>query len=370
MKVLIIHQTSNQITLRNFFNELAKSETISSLKLLTPIKGYDFFRKKIRENFNDEKMEYETIYGDVFFKGRNIFNPYRKGLLETLFRFKPDTVHLMYEAMSYLSIQLILYKYIFRFKYKIYFFGFENIYPELESMPWYKKIAIRFIKNNIDGGAYANSSGIQTLERLGFNVENIKCTFRPLEIGVTHRQDLFDKSSNVFKVGYVGRITESKGIFRFLEHFDELDKRVEVTVIGSCGSLDDEKRILEFNKNTRIHYIPYIEQEKLLIEMSKIHCLVVPSLSTPSWVEQFGKVIVEGLQAGCVVVGTNSGAIPEVIGNDKLIFNENNFYELPEKLNELVRNPEFYEEMKNYCNNRCIMFSNKTIVSKFIELYK
>jgi glycosyltransferase involved in cell wall biosynthesis len=36
-------------------------------------------------------------------------------------------------------------------------------------------------------------------------------------------------------------------------------------------------------------------------------------LAVPSWMEPFGRVAVEGMAAGCAVVGTAAGGLPEII---------------------------------------------------------
>ena len=50
-----------------------------------------------------------------------------------------------------------------------------------------------------------------------------------------------------------------------------------------------------------------------------IDLLALPSLTTPRWAEQFGRVLVEAMARGVPVVGSSSGAIPEVIGDAGLI---------------------------------------------------
>ncbi len=42
--------------------------------------------------------------------------------------------------------------------------------------------------------------------------------------------------------------------------------------------------------------------------------MVLASIPTRSWEEQFGMVLVEAMAAGLLIVTTSSGAIPEVVG--------------------------------------------------------
>jgi glycosyltransferase involved in cell wall biosynthesis len=53
-----------------------------------------------------------------------------------------------------------------------------------------------------------------------------------------------------------------------------------------------------------------------------IDVLVVPSLTTRNWAEQFGRVVVEAMANDVPVIGSDSGAIPEVIGDAGLVVPE------------------------------------------------
>ena len=57
------------------------------------------------------------------------------------------------------------------------------------------------------------------------------------------------------------------------------------------------------------------------------------------WREQFGRVIVEAFARGTPVVGSDSGAIPELIGNPELIFEAGN----PQALKKRVEH--FFNEI-------------------------
>ncbi|HEY3021516.1 MAG TPA: glycosyltransferase family 4 protein [Solirubrobacteraceae bacterium] len=58
-------------------------------------------------------------------------------------------------------------------------------------------------------------------------------------------------------------------------------------------------------------FVPYDEMPRIY---AAAHCLVLASLPTWSWEEQFGMVLAEALAAGLPIVASTSGAIPEVAG--------------------------------------------------------
>jgi glycosyltransferase involved in cell wall biosynthesis len=68
--------------------------------------------------------------------------------------------------------------------------------------------------------------------------------------------------------------------------------------------------------------------------------LVLPSRSTPSWVEQFGRVLVEAMACGVPVIGSSSGEIPHVIGDAGLVFPEGDVEALRGQLAMLAASPE------------------------------
>jgi glycosyltransferase involved in cell wall biosynthesis len=56
--------------------------------------------------------------------------------------------------------------------------------------------------------------------------------------------------------------------------------------------------------------------------LRELDVLVVPSRTLPNWKEQFGRVLVEAMATEVVVIGSDSGEIPHVIGEAGLIFPE------------------------------------------------
>jgi len=367
MKVLIIHQTSNQKTLLDFFDTLGSMNEVKELMILSPSGGYDSFRNKYRYNENLKTDNFELVLGEVFLKNRKIVNPYRKGLLKNLKEFKPDIVHVMYEAISLLTFQLSIIKKLYNFNYKLIFYGFENIYPKkVNDFPLFKSIVIRFLRKNIDGGAYANSEGIERLKDLGFNTINIKRIFRPVEICI----DDNIKKEPKFTLCYVGRVTEEKGVFDFLKNIKNLNDNINIKIIGKVDN--SEKDIFQslIDGNNQIEYIEEIDYDMLFKVISTFQIMIVPSKTTLKWKEQFGKVIAEGMWTNNIVIGSNSGAIPEVIGDNELIFNENNFPELIDIINKLYLDKEYFNDKLKFMKNRRLEYSYTNVSKEFVKLYK
>jgi glycosyltransferase involved in cell wall biosynthesis len=68
----------------------------------------------------------------------------------------------------------------------------------------------------------------------------------------------------------------------------------------------------------------------------ELDVLVVPSRTRHNWKEQFGRVIIEAMACCVPVIGSDSGAIPGVIGDGGLIFPEDDSAALSDCLQTLM----------------------------------
>jgi glycosyltransferase involved in cell wall biosynthesis len=79
-------------------------------------------------------------------------------------------------------------------------------------------------------------------------------------------------------------------------------------------------------------FIPHEEMPRAYREAS---CIVLASLSTWSWEEQFGMVLAEAMAAGVPILASSSGAIPEVVGDAGRYFSPGDWATLAQLLGEL-----------------------------------
>jgi glycosyltransferase involved in cell wall biosynthesis len=148
-----------------------------------------------------------------------------------------------------------------------------------------------------------------------------------------------------FTVGYAGRLVPSKGLFDLLAAVRSLSAPVEMLLIGD-GELRGQLEGQEI-PGSRVRVLSGLSHEQMGEGYAQLDVLVLPSLTTPTWKEQFGRVIVEALWCGVPVVGSDSGEIPWVIGltGGGLIFPEGDPRALAERLRTLRERPELRRQL-------------------------
>jgi glycosyltransferase involved in cell wall biosynthesis len=148
-----------------------------------------------------------------------------------------------------------------------------------------------------------------------------------------------------FTVGYAGRLVESKGLTDLLAAVRALDAPVELLLIG-----DGEMRAQLDGQpipGSRVRVLDGIGHEQMASAYARLDVLVLPSRTTPTWKEQFGRVVIEALWCGVPVVGSDSGEIPWLIGltGGGLVFAEGDRDELAARLGQLRADPALREAL-------------------------
>jgi glycosyltransferase involved in cell wall biosynthesis len=148
-----------------------------------------------------------------------------------------------------------------------------------------------------------------------------------------------------FTVGFAGRLIESKGLANLLDAVRGLDAPVELLLFG-----DGELRARLDGQpipGSRLRVLDGLKHEQMAAAYAQLDVLVLPSTTTPTWKEQFGRVIVEALWCGVPVVGSDSGEIPWLIGLTEggLVFPEGDRETLRAHLTTLRASPELRRKL-------------------------
>jgi glycosyltransferase involved in cell wall biosynthesis len=160
---------------------------------------------------------------------------------------------------------------------------------------------------------------------------------------VPHAVPLWDpvprNRDGAFTIGFAGRLVPEKGIADLVGAARLLDGPVRLLFVGE-GPMRSELEAVQLPEGT-IEVRTGIHHRRMPDAYADMDVLVLPSRTTPTWAEQFGRVLVEALSCGVPVVGSDSGEIPWVVTTTGggHIFPEGDVEQLARVLHDLRANP-------------------------------
>jgi glycosyltransferase involved in cell wall biosynthesis len=162
--------------------------------------------------------------------------------------------------------------------------------------------------------------------------------FRPRDRGEARRALGVDG----FILGYVGRLVPEKGLEECVHALALVPDEIRLVFVGSGplrGSLEGLARTL--GVAPRVHFLPPRAPEELALLMSGFDTLALVSRTTARWKEQFGRVIIEAQACGVPVIGSTSGAIPEVVGQGGVIVREQDPQDVAQAIRRLAQDSDW-----------------------------
>ncbi len=144
-----------------------------------------------------------------------------------------------------------------------------------------------------------------------------------------------------FTVGFPNRLIAAKAPLLALEALGHLSSDARLAYLGD-GPLRKAiaERVALRGWQDRVSIEARVSSVQMPGRMRSFDVVILPSLTTPSWREQFGRVLIEAMASGVPVVGSDSGEIPQVIGDAGLIVPEGDPTVLGEALRRLEQDPE------------------------------
>lgn len=192
--------------------------------------------------------------------------------------------------------------------------------------------------------------------------------YRRQEAGRFRRELGLGKS---FVVGFLGRITREKGVETLVKALGMLPENCILVLAGS-GPFESELQGLVQNLDLerRVRRIAWMKSGDVSEYLNSIDVLVLPSLTCRNWKEQFGRVLIEAMSCETCVVGSDSGEIPNVIGDAGLIFHERDERELAGRLRRLMEDSMFRELLGRRGRERVLEhFTHARIAVKTLSFY-
>ncbi len=181
-------------------------------------------------------------------------------------------------------------------------------------------------------------------------------------------------SSDRFTVLYVGQFVSWKGVYNLVyagKILKEAKRDVQFVLVGSGAQNETLQKLIRYAALEDCFVfgdsIPYHNLERLY-QLADV--FVLPSLPSMAWQEQFGMVLAEAMACGVPVLASNTGSIPEVVGDAGLLFPPGNFWELAEKLKYLMENRGILNELREKVRKRAVeKFDAQKNAEKILEVY-
>ncbi len=289
-----------------------------------------------------------------------------RGLGQRIRHFRPHVVHIDEEPYNLATWQALFHAR--RAGAKTLFFSWQNInrnYPPPFS--WGE----RWTLNNINHAIVGTESAGEVWREKGYGGP---MTVIP-QFGVD--TELFKppdtRPDRPFTIGYFGRLVEEKGLDSLLRAVAQLrPDSWRITLIGSGpqqGALEAEMARMGIRDKVTIH--PLVPSAEMPPLYHKIDVYVLPSLTRPNWKEQFGRVLVEAMASGVPIIGSDSGAIPGVIGDAGLIFPEGDADALANHLRSLQMDFGLYSQLRDKGRERVLsFFTHEQVAESTVQVYR
>jgi len=308
---------------------------------------------------------YDLVVEPMAFNG-NFHLHFYPGLGKQIHRVQPDLIHIDEEPYNLATAHSLWLAR--RAGAKSLFFSWQNI---LRRYPLPFRLLERYVLDRADYGIAGNQESAGVWRAKGYQ--------GPLAIipqfGVD--PEVFKprgprENGRGFIVGYVGRLVEEKGVDLLLEALAGLEGMWRAYVQGSGPARESlQTQARDLGLAGRVTFDDWIPSAQMPGYYQQLDAVVVPSRTRPNWKEQFGRVLIEAMACGVAVVGSDSGEIPNVIGDAGLVFPEGDVDELRAHLVRLLRDLDLRSDLAQRGRERVLAhYTQAQIATETYQVYQ
>jgi len=245
-----------------------------------------------------------------------------------------DLIDANQEPCSLAAFEILCLRWFARSPAPLVLYSAQNIFKRYpQPIRWMESRALRAAS----GVHVCNADACDVLRRKGFTG-----TIEVLPLGVDvarfHPGPPPDTEAGALHIGYVGRLDAHKGVEMLVEAVAGQAGWTLHVVGDGPQAADIRRRAAPLHEQVSI--TGFVPTEELPAVYRSFDVVVIPSLETPRWTEQFCRVAVEAMASGVPIVASSSGALPEVVGDAGVFVPPGNPAALRTALLELAADPE------------------------------
>lgn len=256
-----------------------------------------------RRNDNNGRLNLENI--------KNFFAVYKAAAKEVK-QTKPDVFYLHSSIGVALLKDLLVLRHV---KKKtgcktVLHIHFADIEKILTGKGFLDNRILSFMKKYADGVVFLSQQTMEQFVSRGLKREKCRVIYNFSTLTYQETELFSGEETEHVNFLFVGSIDSRKGIFDSLAVLEEIEKPYILHVCGGFGNADNEAQFRVYQKKlgekVRFHGFVKGDEKRELFRSADV-------LLLPSYGEGLPVVILEAFSAGCGVITTNVGAIPEIV---------------------------------------------------------
>lgn len=203
------------------------------------------------------------------------------------------------------------------------------------------------------------------------------CWPAAIVIANAYQNDLFVITNNKRRTGkfvFLGRLVSDKGADLAIQaiglilNLFRLDNRItdiQLTIIGEGPERNMlENLVDDLNLISHITFTGILQGEQLVDCLNQHQYMLVPS----RWEEPFGIVALEGMACGCIPIVSDSGGLPEAVGEAGLVFKCNDVDSLLETMLQVYDNIELEEQLRRAAPAHLLAHQQHVVTRRYLDV--
>lgn len=371
MRLTVISHSCVIESNQQFFAALSAHGVL--LQMIVPATWREDIQGHIRVAQRLPELEAVWITAPVWQSGSVPLHAYRLDLRRQFYLFQPDAIYCENESYALSTFQAALSN-RFSVRKPLFFRNNQNL---RKALPTPFRQAEQFVLRE---AACANLVSEEAGLRLREKGYKGRMAYMPYGVDCERYQPVDARGLRAawrnpgFVFGYLGRLIPEKGLSLLLEAFRRFHPEEDVALV-ICGDGPWRPTLMAQVEHPalrgRVYVEPAIAHGEAPRFLSALDALVLPSLTTPHWKEQFGRVLLEAAACGTPVIGSDSGEIPHLIRRlgHGVIVPEADSEALYLAMRRVLEQPALLEDMRELGRREAVaQFGHDALAYRFYQL--